>query len=67
MRLAGTGTRFTGFLQPAGIRERLHVTPASGELYWGIEPPSPVVDLRIDYGDRIAVTILHVRLMSAWD
>jgi hypothetical protein len=69
MRLAGShsGTRFSGVLEPAGIRERLHVTPRSGEQYWGIEPPSPVVELRIDYGDRVAVTALHVRLMQQWD
>jgi hypothetical protein len=57
---------FAGFLQRAGVRERLHVTPSRGEHYWGIEPPFPVVTLRIDYGDRIVKTTLQVRLMSGW-
>jgi hypothetical protein len=62
----GDRTMFAGFLERAGIRDRLHVTQP-GEHYWGIEPPAPVVELRIAYADgRVTQTTLLIRLRPDW-
>jgi hypothetical protein len=62
---SGDGVMYTGYLEPAGIRSRLHVTPSSGERYWGIEPPSPGVMLRITELDgSVDRTRLQVWLMA---
>jgi hypothetical protein len=67
LRLAGSGTRFAGFLDRAGVHDRMHVTPDAGEVWWGSEAPAPVVELRIGYADgRVAETILQVHLMATF-
>jgi hypothetical protein len=59
---------FIGYLQPAGIRERLHVVPDHPhDRWWGTQAPSPVVTLRMVYRDGRAVTTrLRVPLMAGW-
>jgi hypothetical protein len=58
---------YIGFLQPAGLRGRLHVRP-DAQGYWGGAPtPTPLVTLRVVYRDGRAVTTrLRVPLMSGW-
>ena len=65
------GTMFTGYLQPAGIVARLHVTPDASPIGWRApsprNAPSPPVELRIDYGNgRRVVTKLDVPLEAGW-
>ena len=59
---------FDGFLRPAGIVSRLHVTPVPGSTRWlGSGAPSPLVTFRVDYGDgRVAVTRERVQLAAGW-
>jgi hypothetical protein len=69
LRMTGThgATTFTGYLQRADIRDRLHVSPAGGERYWGIETAAPVVALRIAFADgSVARTALRTHLMPGW-
>jgi hypothetical protein len=58
---------YAGFLQPAGMRDRLHVRP-DAQGYWdGAPTPAPVVTLRIVSADGRAVTTrLRVPLMAGW-
>src|SRR4051794_41872963 len=44
-----SGMLFTGFLEPAGIREHMHVTPRSGEFWYGVDPPAPPPEPRIGH------------------
>lgn len=59
---------YAGFLQPAGLTTRLHVTPESRTPVWlGNNAPSPLVRFRIDYGHgNIAITQEHVWLSAGW-
>lgn len=65
---SGPRRAFDGYLQPAGIVTRLHVTPESGGLRWfGDGAPSPVVRFRIDYGHgRVVRTQQPVELAAGW-
>jgi hypothetical protein len=57
---------FTGLLAPAGIRTRMHITPRSGELWYGVDPSGPLLKLKIGYADgRVAETWLEVRLLAS--
>jgi hypothetical protein len=71
----GRRTLFAGFLQPAGIVSRLHVTPDPGSpTTWeansavpAVLPPPAIVRLRIDYGHgRVVITQTRVELHAAW-
>jgi hypothetical protein len=64
----GHRTMFAGFLQPAGLIERLHVRPDDGASRWlGSDAPQPIVRLWIDYGaGRRAETQLRVGLNAGW-
>jgi hypothetical protein len=59
---------YAGFLQPAGLVTRLHITPEANTSTWlGSNAPSPIVRFRIDYGHgNIAVTQEHVWLSAGW-
>ena len=59
---------YAGFLQPAGLTTRLHVTPESGSSRWlGGNAPSPLVLFRIDYGPGdVVITQEHVSLSAGW-
>jgi hypothetical protein len=63
-----TRTAFAGFLQPAGIVTRLHVTPDDGPDGWlGSRSPAPLVRLRIRYASgRTLTTQLHADLAAGW-
>ena len=74
-RRHGRRTLFAGFLQPAGIISRLHVTPDPGSpTTWeantavpAVLPPPEIVRLRIDYGrGRVVVTQTGVELHAGW-
>ena len=44
----------------------MHITPPSGEVWLGVDPPAPLVTLRIGYpGGRVEETSLEVRLSAA--
>lgn len=58
---------YAGFLQPAGLRTRLHVIPGTDASWLGGNAPSPLVRFRIDYGHgRGVVTEEHVWLSAGW-
>lgn len=59
---------YAGFLQPAGLTTRLHVTPESKTQTWlGTNAPSPSVWFRIDYGHGdIVITHENVFLEAGW-
>ena len=59
---------FAGFLQPAGMRSRMHVRPDTRQQLWfGEDAPSPLVRLWITYGDgRVITTRLRVMLAAGW-
>lgn len=60
---------YAGFLQPAGLRTRLGVSPESRPTnsWLGANAPSPLVRFRIDYGDgNIVSTQEHVYLSAGW-
>jgi hypothetical protein len=71
----GWRTLFAGFLRPAGITSRLHVTPDPGSpttweatsAFPAVAPPPALVRLRIDYGHgRVVVTQTSVDLHAGW-
>ena len=59
---------YAGFLKPAGLISRLHVTPKANTSTWvGSNAPSPLVRFRIDYGHgHVVVTEEHVWLSAGW-
>jgi hypothetical protein len=61
---------YAGFLQPAGLSSRFHVTPEPYKQTWdrwGSSPPSPLVRFRIDYGlGDVVLTQAHVLLRPGW-
>jgi hypothetical protein len=68
---------YAGFLQPAGIISRLHVTPDRRATTWiarpgsttwiGSNAPTPTVQFRIDYGHgRVTLTEMNVSLEAGW-
>ncbi len=72
-------TEFAGYLRPAGLTTRFHVKPTAaasvdprcgcrvGPEWNGGDPPSPLVELQIQYPDHTRVlTHLHVFLAHAW-
>jgi hypothetical protein len=74
-RRHGRRTLFAGFLHPAGIIGRLHVTPDPGSpTTWeansavpAVSPPPANVRLRIDYGHGLVVaTQIRVELHAGW-
>lgn len=63
----GRRTLFAGFLQPAGLVERLHVHPDRRGRWIGRDAPSPVVRLTVHRAaGPDAVTQLAVPLMAGW-
>ena len=65
---SGRRTMFAGFLQPAGLTTRLHVTPQPGTQTWlGGDQPTPTVLFRIDYGHgKIVRTSEAVGIRAGW-
>jgi len=61
-------TEFDGYLRPAGIVTRMHVSPIPGTHMWdGVGTPLVSVWLLINYGSgRHAVTHLGVPLSAGW-
>lgn len=59
---------YAGFLQPAGLRARMHVvTEANTTMWFGSNAPSPLVRFRIDYGHGdVVVTRERVWLSAGW-
>ena len=61
---------YAGFLQPAGLTTRFHITPKPKTQTWAgsaTNAPSPLVHFRIDYGLADAVfTQTHVSLRPGW-
>lgn len=60
---------YAGFLQPAGLTTRLHVTPASKwtNSWFGANAPFPLVRFRIDYGHGdVVFTQERVYLSAGW-
>jgi hypothetical protein len=58
---------YAGFLQPAGLRRRLHVRADADDTWGGSPTPTPVVTLRVVYPSGGAVTTrLRVPLMAGW-
>lgn len=59
---------FTGYLRPAGLRDRLHVVPDIDATHWiGRDAPSPIVRLRVQRPDgSIVSTNVRVRLSAGW-
>lgn len=59
---------YAGFLQPAGLTGRLHVTPEPHSAIWlGDNAPAPLVRFRIDYGHgKVVVTQERVFLSAGW-
>jgi len=59
---------YAGFLQPAGLRTRLHVVVPGGQTTWsGANAPDPLVRFRIDYADgNIVLTQQRVWLNAGW-
>jgi hypothetical protein len=59
---------YAGFLQPAGLRSRLHVTPLPNTQTWlGSDVPSPLVRFRIDFGQgNVVITQERVWLSAGW-
>ena len=56
-----------GFLQPAGLRTRLHVHADARGMWDGAPTPTPVVTLRVAYrGGRVVTARLRVPLMAGW-
>jgi hypothetical protein len=47
---------YAGFIRPAGITSRLHVTPTGQAQWLGAHSPRPLVHFRIEYGDGDVVT-----------
>lgn len=57
---------YAGFLQPAGLTNRLHVT-AESNSWFGANAPSPLVWFRINYGHgNVLITHEHVFLSAGW-
>jgi hypothetical protein len=59
---------FAGYLRPAGLRDRLHVTPDVDPTHWiGRNAPAPVVRLRITQPDGSTLsTRVRTRLSAGW-
>jgi hypothetical protein len=61
---------YAGFLQPAGLPTRFHITPKPNTQTWTgstSNAPSPLVRFRIDYGLADTVfTQTHVTLRPGW-
>jgi hypothetical protein len=66
-RRAGRRAMFAGFLQPAGIVDRLGARPDRSGRWLGARTPISTVRLRIDFGPGdVAVTRVDVPLMAGW-
>ena len=58
---------FDGYLHPAGIVSRLHVTGSAAGMWYGTGTPLPMVWVLINYGaGRLVLTHLRVPLMAGW-
>lgn len=61
---------YAGFLQPAGLTARFHITAKSNTQTWdgsSSNAPSPLVNFRIDYGlGNIVFTQARVLLRPGW-
>jgi hypothetical protein len=59
---------YAGFLQPAGLTTRLHVTPEANTPTWlGSNAPSPTVWFRLDFGrGKVVITHENVFLSAGW-
>jgi len=59
---------FGGYLHPAGLASKFHLTTTPGEPLWfGERAPTPLVRFRIDYGDGDVVsTRKRVMIMAGW-
>jgi hypothetical protein len=58
---------FAGFLQPAGIVDRLGARPDRSGRWLGAGTPMSTVRLRIDFGPGdVAMTRVEVPLMAGW-
>jgi hypothetical protein len=59
---------YAGFLHPAGLTTRLHVTPEANTPAWlGSNAPSPTVWFRVDFGrGKIVITHENVFLSAGW-
>ena len=65
----GARATFVGYLRPLRLVTRLRLLVGLGPTTWDTNGdwPSPLVRLRIDYGnDRIVVTRLHVTIAPGW-
>ena len=61
---------YVGFLAPAGLTTRFHISPEANTQTWdgaSSNPPSPLVHFRIDYGlGDITFTQARVTLRPGW-